>query len=65
MGKPITGETESRYVKRNGSFCPFCESTDISSDSPELMDDGVEAVVSCSKCGESWTDYRLAGIVEA
>jgi formate dehydrogenase maturation protein FdhE len=62
----IPPETEAEYVEKNGIFCPYCRSKNISSNKPELMDNGVDVEVECNVCGKTWTDvYRLAGIAEA
>jgi len=61
----ITAKQEAKYIKKNGSFCPFCGSKSIEGTNPEIMDNGIEVEVECLDCEESWTDYyRLVGIVE-
>jgi hypothetical protein len=66
FSKGFLSKKEAKYVKENGSFCPFCDSKNIEGTSSEIMDNGIEVEVECLDCHKSWTDYyKLAGIVRS
>lgn len=52
--------SDEEYVSGGGTHCPFCGSEDITGSSVEVDSGVVTQGVSCSACGEDWTDvYRL------
>jgi hypothetical protein len=62
----VTLEQERKYIQRNGTRCPYCESRDIEADSARLDGSEVFSNVSCHCCGKGWTEiYKLIGILGA
>ena len=53
------------YLKTKGQACPFCQSTDIESQSDISVGDSGIAWhnIQCNSCDQEWRDeYRLVGI---
>jgi hypothetical protein len=59
----ITKEMETKYLKDNGLYCPFCESDDLYVD--DFNGPTMAAEVICNNCHKSWLDIlKLTGIKE-
>lgn len=55
----LTQETAEKYIDSDGSYCPFCDSdniTTIDRDMPTMT-------VMCETCGKTWQEvYQLVGL---
>jgi len=61
----MTPEQRKAYLDASGTFCPFCNSTNLAGYKLEDHDKGkLEQQVYCKSCPESWTDiYTLTDII--
>ncbi len=58
-------KNKTKYLEAGGSFCPFCESTDIVGGSMTFDSGSLEQKVKCEACGKAWFDvYRLVDVEE-
>jgi hypothetical protein len=56
---------EKKYVKSQGSFCPYCDSTDLEGGSMNGDGNYIAMQVYCLNCKSKWQDiYTLTGILE-
>lgn len=57
--------TEEEYVKKQGLYCPNCESYEITGGSLNVYAELCYQNITCSVCGASWMDvYELTGYTE-
>ena len=55
-------KTQKQYLKEEGQFCPFCNSSEVESEGLQADGGNAWAECTCNACGESWTDqYQLTG----
>lgn len=53
----LANGAEKRYIKKGGSKCPVCGSTNVEGDSFEADGGEVWQEVGCAQCGAQWMDY--------
>jgi transposase-like protein len=60
--KTKTPLTDAAYVKKGGSCCPWCRSTNISGEGVDVHEGGATQECTCEDCNASWYDhYTLQG----
>jgi hypothetical protein len=64
MAKKITKEISDKYIKENGSTCPFCGGDNYEADgSPQVDGQTAWQEVRCLDCEGCWQDvYTLTSI---
>lgn len=67
MERPkLTDEAAKEYVAAGGNRCPFCKSTNVTSDSLDADGSTATANCDCLDCGEEWVDtYTLTGVEQS
>lgn len=64
MKTKLTKRDKAAYIAKP-SLCPYCESSDITSDGLEADGNTAWTTVVCERCGRQWTDiFTLTGIKE-
>ena len=55
--------TDTEYVKKRGTECPYCGGTDlVTYDSFEFDEDRAVHAIECENCGKIYQDlYKLSG----
>ena len=56
-------QLKKKYLRDQGSACPYCNSADIAADHIEADGTCAFGNVRCTNCGKYWTDlYTLTGV---
>ena len=55
--------SEDEYIAKAGEECPYCRSTDIDWESPDVNDNGGLTIPTfCNHCKSEWTEhFELVG----
>ena len=60
----LSEAAKKKYLKADGTCCPYCGSKQIEGQSVEIDGGGASQEVSCLKCGEQWVDcYELMDVI--
>lgn len=55
--------TEQEYIENGGNNCPYCNSDDIESQTPELENGFVFVEVCCNSCEKYWIEeFTMTGV---
>jgi DNA-directed RNA polymerase subunit RPC12/RpoP len=60
----LTEEQEEKYLKSDGSFCPYCGSENLEHSFYNSFAEGEESPVRCKACGKKWTDIYYLVLME-
>jgi hypothetical protein len=63
----LSKEQIEKYIKCDGSYCPYCGSCNIEGSGDRNADGNwISSAVECLDCGCNWLDiYELVDIVES